>query len=106
LLTTVSGAVAETEPIAAVIVAEPTATPSTIPVAEPTVATEVALEIHVALTVISLVVPSVNVPIAVSSVWMPTATVAGFGVMAIDFTAAGATVNVVVPDTVPAVAVT
>lgn len=62
-------------------------------------------ELHVTDEVISWVVVSVYVPVAVNCIVRLTVIFAGFGVIAIDERTAAVTVNVVVPLTRPEVAV-
>jgi hypothetical protein len=70
------------------------------------VATTATVELQCPLCVRSCVVPSVNVPVAVNCCGVPSATVAVGGLIAIDTSAAGVTVRIVEPLTVPEVALT
>jgi hypothetical protein len=101
-----NGTLPEIDPMVAEIVAEPSAAPVRSPVVGPIVATAGVSEVQVATVVTFWVLPSEKVPAAISCWVTPTPTVAGSGVIAIDSTTAGVTVNVVLPDTDPDVAVT
>src|SRR5579863_2245667 len=105
LATTDSDVDAVTEPTLAEIVLEPCDTPVTTPIAATTIATAGLPDDQVAILVTLAVVPSENVPVAASCLDVPMPVTAGSGVMAIDSTMAGITFRVVLPETVPSVAV-
>jgi hypothetical protein len=94
----------ETVPDVAVIVEMPAETPVAIPLAS-TVTIAVADEVHCADAVISCVVPSENVPVAVNCWVSPTAMLESAGVTLMDCKAAFVTVNVAVPVRAPDAAV-
>jgi hypothetical protein len=100
---TVSVALPLMDPEAAVIVAAPVATPVATPPL--TVATAVLEDVQVALPVRFCVLPSVYRPVAVKSWLPPISTLAELGVMLIELTAGGNTVNAAVPLMVPELAV-
>jgi hypothetical protein len=102
--TTVSDAVALTDPTAAEIVVTPSDTPVARPVAETTVATDGVPDIHVAVFVIFAVLASEYVPVAVSCCEIPIPAYGGGGAIEIDSKVAGVIVSVVFPDTDPDVA--
>jgi hypothetical protein len=93
-----------TVPEDAVIIAEPAPTPVARPVAL-IVAKFVALELHVTLFVISVVLPSEKIPLAVNDCVWPVAMEAVAGVMTIDANWAAVTVAVAEPFVDPIVAV-
>jgi hypothetical protein len=68
------------------------------------VATAAAEELHVAVLVRFCVLPSEYVPVAVNCCVLPLVIDAFAGVTAIDTSAGGVTVSVVLPETVPEVA--
>ena len=101
---TVSVAVPETFPRAAVIVVVPVPEP----VASPPVlivATEVSAEVQVTLVVMVLVLPSLYVPVAVYCLVVLVTMDELAGVTLIEVNAGGTTVSVVAPDVVPLAAV-
>jgi hypothetical protein len=102
-LTTVTELAPATAPSVAVIVDEPVATVDIKPVAE-MVATDAFNEVQVTELVRLAIVPSVNVPVAVTCCWNPSGTFGSAGVAIIDMRAAGATVSVVTPVTAPSLA--
>jgi hypothetical protein len=100
---TVSVVEPETAPDVACIVEEPGATPVARPAAE-TVVTDVFDELHVTELVITCVLESEYVPVAVNCCVAAIA-IAGFaGVTAIDVSVAAVTVRIVEPVTFPDVA--
>lgn len=106
---TLSNAEPETVPMVAVIVVVPVLGPPAVaspiePVLLLMVATAVAEELHVAMFV-TFWGPSVYVPVAVNCCVRPFAMVGDAGVTAMEFSTAPVTVRVVLPLTVPSVAV-
>ena len=101
---TVSVVVPLTLPEVAVIVVEPVASAEARPVMQ-IVATATFDEVQATVPVRFWVVPSVNVPVAVNCCVRPLAMDGLPGVTAIDVTTAAVTVSVVVPLTLPEVAV-
>src|SRR5947207_7226223 len=91
-------------PKAAEICAVPFATPVATPVVATIVADAIGNELHVTCVVMFEVLASLYVPVAMNKIVLPTATDAGFGVIAIDVSEI--TVSVTPGDvTVPKVAV-
>jgi hypothetical protein len=98
-----------TDPALAVMVAEPVATllaSPWLPALLLIVAAEVVSELHCTVPVTSCVLPSVKLPVAVNCFVVPNGISGIAGVTAIETSAAGLTLSVVVPETVPAVALT
>ena len=93
-----------TLPEDAVMLAAPALTPVARPNAS-TVATLAALEFHVTLFVISVVLPSEKIPLAVNDCDWPVAMEAAAGVITIDVSSAEDTVAIAVPWVEPMVAV-
>ena len=105
---TVRDFVPETVPAVALTVAEPAATDVARPL-DPAallmVATDPGEELQVTAAVISCVLLSEKVPVAVNWLVLPFAILGVVVVTAIDDSVAAVTVRVIVPETVPAVAV-
>lgn len=96
------------EPEVAVMVVDPGATLVArpwLPEALLIVAIPAVAELHCTVCVMFWVLPSVNVPVAVNCWVVPKGRVGMAGVTAIETTAAGLTVNNVVPETTPELAV-
>jgi hypothetical protein len=95
-----------TEPNVAVIVAVPGSTLVASPIVEEMVATVGALELHCTLPVMSWVLPSLNVPVAVNCCVTPSGSVGIAGVTAIETRVADVTVTFAEPLIEAEVAVT
>ena len=101
---TVKAAVPDTPPNVALMFVVPAATPVAMPLAE-IVAAEVVWEAHATLVVITCVVPSLKVPVAVKPSLVPGAMERPVGVTVMEVTVAVLTVNVTDDVVVPTVAV-
>ena len=88
---TVIVAVADLVPLVAVMMEEPTATPVVTPVCK-TVTADVVPELQVTVLLISALVPSENVPVAINACKLPTGTDAVKGASAIEVNVALVTV--------------
>ena len=93
---TVIVAVAVLVPLVAVMTEEPTATPVETPVGK-TATTELVPELQITVSLISAVVPSEKVPVAINACKLPIGTVAVKGASAIETNVALVTVSVAEP---------